>query len=65
MSTVDGDGNGDVFSAQDGGDIPAVFARFCQLSHALEESAQRNGTRLMRSEKLGFLGTCPSNLVRN
>ena len=51
-----------IISMEDGGDIPSVFARFCNLSNAMEASAQANGTKLMRSEKLGFLGTCPSNL---
>ena len=51
-----------IISMEMGGNIPSVFQRFCALSKALEESATRNGTKLMWSEKLGFLGTCPSNL---
>lgn len=45
-----------------GGDIPSTFARFCALSEAIKASAEENGAQLMWNEKLGFLGTCPSNL---
>jgi len=51
-----------IISMEDGGDIPSVFARFCALSHAIKAEAERNGTKLMWSENLGYLGTCPSNL---
>jgi len=51
-----------IISMMDGGDIQQVFARFCALSNALKLSAEANGTKLMWTEKLGFLGTCPSNL---
>jgi creatine kinase len=51
-----------IISMELGGDIPSVFTRFCALSNALKESAEKNGTKLMWNETLGFLGTCPSNL---
>ena len=51
-----------IISMEDGGDIPSVFKRFCALSDAIKASAESNGTKLMHNEKLGFLGTCPSNL---
>mmetsp|Transcript_2257 Transcript_2257/g.3465 ORF Transcript_2257/g.3465 Transcript_2257/m.3465 type:complete len:449 (-) Transcript_2257:213-1559(-) len=51
-----------IISMEMGGDIPSVFTRFCALSNALKASAEANGTKLMWNEKLGFLGTCPSNL---
>mmetsp|Transcript_54769 Transcript_54769/g.119363 ORF Transcript_54769/g.119363 Transcript_54769/m.119363 type:complete len:455 (+) Transcript_54769:82-1446(+) len=51
-----------IISMENGGDIPSVFTRFCALSEALKASAEANGTKLMWNEKLGFLGTCPSNL---
>ena len=51
-----------IISMSKDGDVKAVFARFCEISLALAKSAQDNGDRLMHSEKLGFLGTCPSNL---
>ena len=47
---------------EDGGNIPSVFTRFCELSYAIKLSAEANGAKLMWNEKLGFLGTCPSNL---
>lgn len=51
-----------IISMEMGGNIPSVFERFCGLSNALKASAEANGTKLMWNEKLGFLGTCPSNL---
>jgi len=51
-----------IISMENGGDIPSVFTRFCDLSNALKVSAESNGTKLMWNETLGFLGTCPSNL---
>jgi creatine kinase len=39
-----------------------VFTRFCALSNAIKACAEANGTKLMWSETLGFMGTCPSNL---
>jgi creatine kinase len=51
-----------IISMELGGNIPSVFERFCGLSNALKASAEANGTKLMWNEKLGFLGTCPSNL---
>lgn len=51
-----------IISMEDGGNIPSVFTRFCDLSNAIKASAEKNGTKLMWNEKLGFLGTCPSNL---
>jgi len=46
-----------------GGDIPSVFSRFCALSEAIKKSAEANNTKLMWSDNLGYLGTCPSNLA--
>ena len=51
-----------IISMEDGGDIPSVFARFCDLSNAIKVSAEANGTKLMWNDTLGFMGTCPSNL---
>jgi creatine kinase len=51
-----------IISMEDGGNIPSVFARFCQLSDAIKASAEANGTKLMWNDTLGFMGTCPSNL---
>ncbi|CAM9278323.1 unnamed protein product [Choristocarpus tenellus] len=51
-----------IISMEDGGDVKSVFTRFCSISEALKKSAEEDGTKLMYSDKLGFLGTCPSNL---
>jgi len=47
-----------IISMKMGGDIPDVFKRFGDLSNALAAT----GAKFMTSEKLGYLGTCPSNL---
>jgi len=51
-----------IISMQNGGDVWSVFARFCKISDTIQEAAKANGADLMYSDKLGFLGTCPSNL---
>ena len=51
-----------IISMELGGNIPSVFQRFCDLSNAIKDSAEKNGTKLMWNETLGFMGTCPSNL---
>ena len=51
-----------IISMEQGGDVKSVFKRFCAMSDALEASAEQDGMSFMYSEKLGFLGTCPSNL---
>jgi protein-arginine kinase len=54
--------NNSIISMEKGGNCKSVFARFCDISAALKKSAEADGTKLMYSEKLGYLGTCPSNL---
>jgi creatine kinase len=51
-----------IISMSTDGDVKGVFARFCALSEALKKSAEANGAALMHNDKLGFLGTCPSNI---
>ena len=51
-----------IISMEKGGDIKSVFERFCNISHSIKKAAKDNGADLMESERLGFLGTCPSNL---
>jgi len=51
-----------IISMEDGGDIPSVFKRFCDLSGAMKVACTAVGRDLMWNETLGFLGTCPSNL---
>ncbi len=45
-----------IISMENGGDIKAVFARFAQLSDAIKASAEKNGTKLMWNDTLGFMG---------
>lgn len=47
---------------QDGGDVKAVFTRFCALSEAMKASTEAAGASLMHNAALGYIGTCPSNL---
>jgi len=51
-----------IISMSTDGDVKAVFARFCGLSHAIKKSVEADGGKFMYSDRLGFLGTCPSNL---
>mmetsp|Transcript_33646 Transcript_33646/g.78532 ORF Transcript_33646/g.78532 Transcript_33646/m.78532 type:complete len:477 (-) Transcript_33646:115-1545(-) len=51
-----------IISMQNGGDVWSVFARFCKISDTIKAAAVSNGAKLMESDRLGFLGTCPSNL---
>eukprot|EP00494_Astrolonche_serrata_P019272 UN19475 len=39
------------------GDIKSVFARFCRMSDTFGKHAE-----IMKTDTLGFIGTCPSNL---
>jgi len=48
-----------IISMSKDGNVKDVFKRFCSISDALGKSAEANGDKLMHSEKLGFLGTCP------
>jgi len=51
-----------IISMELGGNIPSVFARFCNISNEIKKVAEAHGTRLMWNETLGFMGTCPTNL---
>lgn len=51
-----------IISMSKDGNVKDVFARFCAISNAIKESVEGEGNKFMFSEKLGFLGTCPSNL---
>jgi len=51
-----------IISMSTDGNVKAVFARFCNLSHAIKKSIESDGGKFMESDTLGFLGTCPSNL---
>ena len=49
-------------SKQNGADIQACFARFCQLSQHLKEAALAQSRDLMFSDRLGFLTTSIADL---
>ena len=51
-----------IISMSKDGNVKSVFERFANLSNELLKVATAQGTEFMVSEKLGFLGTCPSNL---
>jgi creatine kinase len=51
-----------IISMEMGGNIKSVFARFCAISEAIKGAAEANNLKLMLTDNLGFLGTCPSNL---
>merc|ERR1712167_455088 len=51
-----------IIAMENGGDVKGVFTRFCQLSNAIKDASEATGKKLMYSDSLGFLGTCPSNL---
>merc|ERR1712050_53975 len=47
---------------QKGGDITAVFKRFCEGLTKIETLMKERGHQYMWNEHLGFVLTCPSNL---
>jgi len=51
-----------IISMSTDGDVKGVFTRFCALSNEIKKSVESDGGKFMYSDKLGFLGTCPSNL---
>jgi len=51
-----------IISMSEDGNVKGVFTRFCSISDAIKQSVEADGGKFMFSEKLGFLGTCPSNL---
>lgn len=51
-----------IISMEIGGDVLSVFKRFGKLSELLDSIAAKNGTKIMCSDTLGYLGTCPSNV---
>ena len=51
-----------IISMSTDGNVAGVFERFAKLSKGLQASADKQGTKLMHHHKLGYLGTCPSNL---
>nr|AAR14888.2 three domain flagellar creatine kinase [Chaetopterus variopedatus] len=51
-----------VISMEKGGNMKAVFERFCTGLAKIEETVKKNGQAFMWNEHLGFIHTCPSNL---
>ena len=51
-----------VISMEKGGDMRAVFDRFCRGLNEVERLIQRQGHEFMWNQHLGYILTCPSNL---
>jgi len=51
-----------IVSMQKGGDIGAVFKRFCMGISEVEKEMKQKGHEYMWSEHLGYILACPSNL---
>jgi len=51
-----------IVSMQKGGDMKAVFKRFCMSSQLIKKHMKSQGYEYMWNEHLGFVLTCPSNL---
>jgi len=51
-----------VISMEQGGDMRAVFERFCRGLKEVEDTIKEGGDSYMWSERLGYILTCPSNL---
>jgi len=50
-----------IVSMQKGGDIDAVWKRFCNACNNIETIMKQDGYEYMYSDHLGYLLTCPSN----
>ncbi|XP_072163723.1 arginine kinase-like [Diadema setosum] len=51
-----------IISMQKGGDMKAVFERFCSGLTQVEDKIKEQGKEFMWNEHLGFILTCPTNL---
>jgi creatine kinase len=51
-----------IVSMQKGGDMKAVFDRFCRATNEMEATMKKDNREFMHSDHLGFILTCPSNL---
>ena len=51
-----------IISMEKGGDMRAVFNRFCRGLNDVERLIQRQGHEFMWNQHLGYILTCPSNL---
>ncbi len=51
-----------VISMEKGGNMKAVFERFCEGLKLVEKAIQSQGYEFQWNEHLGYILTCPSNL---
>lgn len=51
-----------VISMEQGGNMKAVFERFCRGLREVENTIKKGGNSYMWSKRLGYILTCPSNL---
>ncbi|CAH1775389.1 unnamed protein product [Owenia fusiformis] len=51
-----------IISMEKGGNMRAVFQRFCDGLNKVQGSIKRKGWEFMHSDHLGYILTCPSNL---
>nr|BAG71435.1 creatine kinase Mt-CK3 [Molgula tectiformis] len=51
-----------IISMDKGGDMKTVFARFCRGINEVERLIGQQGWEFQRSDNLGYILTCPSNL---
>ena len=51
-----------VISMEKGGNMKAVFERFCEGLEQVEKSVKKQGFDFMRNDHLGYIATCPSDL---
>ncbi|XP_038074294.1 arginine kinase-like isoform X2 [Patiria miniata] len=51
-----------IISMRQGGDMKATFELFCEGLNAFEKNMAAEGKVFMKSDHLGFILTCPSNL---
>ena len=51
-----------VISMEKGGDMGAVFKRFCEGLVKFEGAMKQKGEKFMHNDHLGYVLTCPSNL---
>ena len=62
MAWVNAEDHVKLISMEEGGDFRNVFERFCLGIQIFEMTVTLRGYELMKSEHLGYIVTCPSNL---
>jgi len=51
-----------IISMEKGDNVHSIFDRFCKATVAINDVLVKNGSSFMRSDHLGYILTCPSNL---